>query len=162
VETSMPTEHDEHDRAATQRANATAALNAAGATLDTTLTPGQRRALAIERRRQTAEQTEIPAGLRRLIIAMLAEPDGTTTRAIETAMEAAGHERGISKSGAWRCLDVLRFEGVAELRGKGRGARWHLAAPPAPEPPMDVERLIEDAEERATDDAIDNTDDHRE
>ncbi|WP_068925065.1 AAA family ATPase [Planobispora rosea] len=162
-ETSMAEHDDPTDRAATQRANAAAALSAAGSTLDTTLSPGQRRALAMERRKQAAAQTEMDPELRALILAMLAAPEGTTTRAIEASMETElGHERGISKSGAWRCLDVLRFEGVAELRGAGRGARWHLAVPAVDAPPASVEQLAEEAAESAADDAIDTAGEHGE
>ncbi|MBP2704366.1 hypothetical protein JOL79_11135 [Microbispora sp. RL4-1S] len=160
------------DRAAAAREAARATLAQAGSRLDTTLTPGERRALAIARRQQAAEQTEIGPELRELIVGMLSRPDGTTLREVETAMQAAGYERGVSKTGAWRCLDRLRFETVAELRGAGRAARWYLAVPSADELESelggmdldgaddDVERLVEEAAERAAEDLIDRAEAH--
>ncbi|OPG10575.1 hypothetical protein [Microbispora sp. GKU 823] len=165
----MPTYHDDDDAdpGAAAREKARAALAAAGSTLDTSLTPGERRALAVARRRQAAEQTEIEPELRELLVGMLGRPDGTTVREVEAAMQAAGYERGVSKTGAWRCLDRLRFENVAELRGKGRSARWYLAVPSPDELEAglgiegvddaadDVERLAEEAAERAAEGLID-------
>lgn len=165
VEANMPADDLETvDRAAAQRATARARLAEATTPSMDGLTPGQVRAAAIERRRQAAEQTEMSAEIRAMLIRLISQPEGTTTRQAEQAMQSElGHEVGVSKSGAWRCLDVLRFEGVAELRGKGRSARWHLAAQPA-ETPADVipedtefdhERAIEEAEEAALEEAID-------
>ncbi|MET9341850.1 hypothetical protein [Nonomuraea sp. NPDC003804] len=166
LESSMP-EHDATGRAAEARDRARATLAQTGS-LDTNLTAGERRAVAIERRRQAAEQTVIDPELRTVILRMVARPEGASTRDIERAMEQElGHERGLSKSGAWRCLDRLRFEGIVELRGKGRGASWHLLAPtppaaPEPDPALSTEQLIEQAEEQAEDDAIDTADEHEE
>ncbi|WP_431897965.1 hypothetical protein [Nonomuraea sp. bgisy101] len=168
LESSMP-EDVAAGRAAEARDRARATLAQTGS-LDTSLTAGERRAVAIERRRQAAEQTVIAPELRRVILRMVARPEGASTRDIERAMETElGHERGLSKSGAWRCLDRLRFEGIVELRGKGRGASWHLIAPAPPASlPSDTvsalttEELIEQAEEQAEDDAIDTADEHEE
>ncbi|MFI6510166.1 hypothetical protein ACIBCT_21385 [Streptosporangium sp. NPDC050855] len=181
AETSMPVpvEHAPSDRAAEQRAAARATLNALPTiTANPSLSAGEMRAAAIERRRQAAEQTQMSPEVRRTLLRLLAQPDGTTVRQAEAALETElGQERGVSKSGAWRCLDALRFEGIAELRGKGRGARWHLA--PAPqEPPHeetsegvpavlvdvedDHERAIELIEEEAVDALEEDPDDHKE
>ncbi|MGI5155850.1 hypothetical protein [Microbispora sp. CA-102843] len=164
-----PSDYDDADPGAAAREKARATLAAAGSTLDTTLTAGERRALAIARRQQAAEQTEIEPELRELLVDMLGRPYGTTVREVEAAMQAAGYERGVSKTGAWRCLDRLRFENVAELRGAGRAARWYLAVPSADEleaelgaediddPADDVDRLAEEAAERAAEDLIDRS-----
>ncbi|MET9339303.1 hypothetical protein [Nonomuraea sp. NPDC003804] len=168
LESSMP-EDVAAGRAAEARDRARTTLAQTGS-LDTSLTAGERRAVAIERRRQAAEQTVIDPELRTVILRMVARPEGASTRDIERAMEQElGHERGLSKSGAWRCLDRLRFEGIVELRGKGRGASWHLIAPtPAAALTTDgastltTEELIEQAEEQAEDDAIDTANEHEE
>jgi len=150
---------EDTDRAAASREQAKVALTTTVA-VDATLTSGQRRQVATERRRQAAEQTEMDPQIRSLILKLAADPDGTSTRRIEEALEREiGQERGLSRNGAWRYLDKLRFEGVVELRGKGRGQSWHLAAP---EPEDDLERLMEEAEEQAVDDAIDNPDGYEE
>lgn len=154
-------------KAAAQRATAWARLAEATAPSMDGLTPGQARAAAIERRRQAAEQTEITPEIRAMLLRLISSPEGTTTRKAEQAMEAElGQEVGVSKSGAWRCLDVLRFEGVAELRGKGRGARWHLVPQdePAEEATEDVEfdheRAVEEAEEATEEEAADTVSDY--
>jgi hypothetical protein len=77
------------------------------------------------RRAQAAEQTEIPADVRVRLLELL-DGEGTTVRQVETALE----QMGISRMGAWRFLDRLRLEGVAVLRGRGRGSRWHLNPEP--------------------------------
>ncbi len=157
-EAAMPTD-DTIDKAAAQRATARARLAQATTPTMEGLSPGQVRAAAIERRRQAAEQTDINPELRALLLRLLAHPDGTTTRDVETAMQTElAMEVGVSKTGAWRCLDKLRVEGLAEIRGKGRGRRWHLAVPadgggvPVDVPPMDDvdhERAVEVIEEEA-------------
>lgn len=174
-EAPMPHNDEPVDHAAQHRAHALATLASTGELNTHDLTAGQRRALAIERRRQAADQTEMPDSVRELIIRMASAPEGTTTRKVEQAMEAElDHERGISKSGAWRCLDVLRFAQVVELRGKGRGASWHTVAEaiepakPAPaeefpdEAYPDIEQIVEAAEDEAADALIDEADDHEE
>jgi len=171
VEPSMP-EHAPSDRAAEQRAAAKATLAALPTiTLDSSLSAGEMRAAAIERRRQAAEQTQMSDEVRRVLLRLLAQPDGTTVRQAEAVLESElGHERGVSKSGAWRCLDALRFEGVAVLRGKGRGARWHLAPAPVETPAegvsvvddLDHERAVEVIEEEATEALEENHGDHEE
>lgn len=131
-ETPMPADPcDPADRAAQQRADARARLTAITTPSPAAgLTAGQARAAAIERRRQAAEQTDMSPEVRTLLLRLLAQVDGTTTREAEAAMQAdLGLEVGVSKTGAWRCLDKLRVEGLAEIRGKGRGRRWHLTAP---------------------------------
>ncbi|WP_031171584.1 hypothetical protein [Streptosporangium roseum] len=163
-ETPMPADHsDPADRAAQQRADARARLNAIATPPPAAgLTAGQTRAAAIERRRQAAEQTDMSPEVRSLLLRLLAQVDGTTTREAEAAMQTGlGLEVGVSKTGAWRCLDKLRVEGLAEIRGKGRGRRWHLTAPtPAVDvagPPVedldagaaDHERMVEVIEEEA-------------
>jgi hypothetical protein len=154
VRTVMPDAEESTQRAAASRERAKAIL-AETPVIDSTLTPGQRRYIATERRKQAAAQTEMDPEIRTLILKMAAEPDGTSTRQIEEALERElGQERGLSRNGAWRYLDKLRFEEVVALRGKGRGARWHLRAPGDPE--EDVERLVEEAEEQAEDDAMDH------
>lgn len=80
-------------------------------------------AAAEARRIQAAEQTEITEQVRQRLLQLLA--DGTTVRAAAEALE----ELDVSRMGAWRAMDRLRFEGVAECRGKGRGSTWHLATP---------------------------------
>ncbi|MBB2742889.1 UNVERIFIED_ORG: hypothetical protein FHR35_002711 [Microbispora rosea subsp. rosea] len=77
------------------------------------------------RRAQAAEQTEIPAEVRVRLLALL-DGDGTTVRQVEAALE----EMGVSRMGAWRFLDRLRLEGIAVLRGRGRGSRWRLNPDP--------------------------------
>jgi hypothetical protein len=156
----MPDREEDTGKAAASREKAKAALSTTP-TVDATLTAGQRRQVATERRRQAAEQTEMDPQIRAMILKMAADPDGTSTRRIEEALEREiGQERGLSRNGAWRYLDKLRFEGVVELHGKGRGQRWHLAAPSPEED--DLEQVIEDAEEQAADDAIDTPDSHEE
>jgi hypothetical protein len=104
--------------------------------------------------------------IRSLILKLAAQPEGTSTRQIEDALERElGQERGLSRNGAWRYLDKLRFEEVVELRGRGRGQRWHLRAPSEGALDVDsdaaeVERLMEEAAEQAADDAIDHADDY--
>jgi hypothetical protein len=153
------------DRAAASREKAKAAL-AAVPPVDTTLSPGQRRQVAAERRRQAAEQTQMDPEIRSLILKLAAQPEGTSTRQIEDALERElGQERGLSRNGAWRYLDKLRFEEVVELRGRGRGQRWHLRAPSEGALDVDsdaaeVERLMEEAAEQAADDAIDSANDY--
>lgn len=150
-----PDSGEDEDKAAASREKALATL-ASAPHVDTSLSPGQRRQIAAERRRQAAEQTHMDPEIRSLILKLAAEPDGTSTRRIEDALEKElGQERGLSRNGAWRYLDKLRFEGVVELRGKGRGQRWHLTVPPADDE-QDLERLAEEAEEQAMDDLIDN------
>ncbi|GGS97729.1 hypothetical protein GCM10010156_64900 [Planobispora rosea] len=83
----------------------------------------QRLAQAAEARRtQAAEQTEIAPNVLARLIELLARDGGTTVREVERALEAMG----LSRMGAWRSLDRLRLDGFAELRGRGRGSRWHL------------------------------------
>ncbi|GAA3416289.1 hypothetical protein [Streptosporangium vulgare] len=124
VETSMPVDQAPSDRAAEQRAAARATLNALPAITLGTLTAGEMRAAAIERRRQAAEQTQMSPKSGGRCCGFSRNRTGQTVRQAEAALETElGQERGVSKSGAWRCLDALRFEGVAELRGKGRGAK---------------------------------------
>ncbi|MFI6595028.1 hypothetical protein ACIBHX_02200 [Nonomuraea sp. NPDC050536] len=152
-ETAMPTSDN---RGAAARANAVAVLTEQRL-LDVTLTPGQRRLVAIERRKQAAAQTDLDPRIRSMILAMASAPEGTSTRRIEEALEKElGQERGLSRNGAWRYLDVLRFEGAVELRGKGRSQSWHAVTPDLPE--IDVDALIDEAE----DDAIDNAHDYEE
>ena len=169
VEAAVPTDFETSDRAAAQRAAARTALAEATTPSTEGLSPGELRAAAIERRRQAAEQTEVSPEIRQMLIRLISQPEGTTTRQAEQAMQAdLGYEVGVSKSGAWRCLDVLRFEGVAELRGKGRGARWHLAATPTDEPPagvpadpeFELELAVEEAEEAALEEVDDTTGEH--
>ena len=156
-----PQPGEDDGKAAASREKALATL-ASAPHIDTTLAAGQRRQVAAERRRQAAEQTQMDPEIRTLILKLAADPDGTSTRRIEDALEKdLGQERGLSRNGAWRYLDKLRFEGVVELRGQGRGRRWHLAVPPANDE-QELERLAEEAEEQAADDLIDNPGDHEE
>ncbi|GGK60998.1 hypothetical protein Sme01_02600 [Sphaerisporangium melleum] len=168
-EADMP--QDTIDRAAQQRAEARARLAEVVVPAVDELTAGQAKAAAMARRRQAADQTEMTPEIRSLLLRLASSPEGTTTREAERAMQAElGYEVGVSKSGAWRCLDKLRFEGVVELRGKGRGARWHLAAQPAPDPApgegvdgeFEHELAVEQIEEAATEEAADSIDDHEE
>ncbi|MDH2424713.1 hypothetical protein [Sphaerisporangium sp. TRM90804] len=159
------------DRAAAQRATARARLREIAVPPTVQLSPAEATAAAVARRRQAAEQTHMSAEVRSLLLRLISAPEGTTTRAAEKAMQDdLGLEVGVSKTGAWRCLDALRFEGVAELRGKGRAARWHLAAtvptdtpPELPaDPVFDHERAVEAAEEAVEEEVLDHPDDHRE
>ncbi|MFC3983419.1 hypothetical protein [Streptosporangium jomthongense] len=154
----MPVEAtDSAEQAARHRAAARARLTSLTVPSAPGLTAGEARAAAIERRRQAAEQTDMSPEVRELLVRLLTHPDGTTTKAVEAAMQDELRlEVGVSKTGAWRCLDRLRVEGVAEIRGKGRGRRWHLAVPaPTPEPlpeesdDFDHERMVELIEEEA-------------
>lgn len=160
---------DTTSRAAEQRAAARARLADITAPVLDELTAEQARQAAIVRRRQAAEQTEMSADIRELLLRLASAPEGTTTRQAEQAMQTElGYEVGVSKSGAWRCLDKLRLQGVVELRGKGRGASWHLAAQPAEEPPaedvadpeFEHARAVEEIEEAATEEAADLADDY--
>jgi hypothetical protein len=149
------------ERAAASRAKAKANL-AATPPVDVTLTSGEMRSLAIARRKKTAAQTFIPPQIRTLILRLVAEPDGASTRQIEAAMrQEFGHERGTSKDSAWRFLDVLRFQGLVEVRGAGGGRRWHLTAP-SNAPDVSDEAVQQHADEVAEDDAIDNAADYEE
>jgi hypothetical protein len=168
VESAMPNSDDRLDRAAEQRAQAKEAL--AAARLDTSLTEGERRALAITRRKEAAQATVIDDELMTLLMAMISRPEGASTREIERAMEnELGRERGLSRNGAWRCLDKLRFDEIAEIRGKGPAQRWHLVeavVEPAAElpdaPARTVEQITEEAEEQAEDEALDTAGEHEE
>lgn len=159
-ESSVPDTDDRPAKAAAARARA--AANLAHTPAPSTLTRAEQRAMAAQRRKDAAAHTVIPPEVRALILRLLAEPDGVSTRQIEAAMRAEfGHERGTSKDSAWRYLDVLRFDGVAVLRGAGGGRRWHLAAPAEQAvnvPEVDVEMLIDAAE----DEALDTADEHEE
>lgn len=63
---------------------------------------------------------------RQVMVGLLAR--GTTIR--EAAITL-----GLSKWYARRQLEALRAEGVAQINGERRGARWVLAHPPGPAPP---------------------------
>ena len=78
---------------------------------------------AQERRGEAAGQTDMSDDVRAMIVGLLG--DGTTVRQVADALEA----HGVSRMGAWRCLDRLRHDGVARMVGRGRGASWHLADP---------------------------------
>ena len=81
--------------------------------------PEQREAYAqavAERRAQAAASVIIPEDHRGHLLELLGQ--GVSTREAETAL-------GVPRSTVWRYLDRLRADGDAEVRGKGRAARWH-------------------------------------
>ena len=89
-----------------------------------------------ERRRQFLDaytSVELPEPDRRVLLAMLARPDGVSTRAAAAALPWS-HTRVHQQLQRWQ------RDGIAEMRGKGSGRRWHhtggqdgAGAPPAPD-----------------------------
>jgi len=75
---------------------------------------------AAERTAQASAETEIPADRRAVLLTLLDQAAGTT-------MSEAMATLAAPRMAVWRWLDRLRAEGTAELHGRGRGARWHLA-----------------------------------
>jgi hypothetical protein len=77
-----------------------------------------------ERQRQFAEQAKaagVPAAARKTILEMAGRPDGVKNREIVEALKCGN-------STAHRYLVALAAEGAVEMRGRGRGARWHTTA----------------------------------
>jgi DNA-directed RNA polymerase specialized sigma24 family protein len=89
---------------------------------DPDVTPEQRAAFTAARWQQLGEGTDIPDEARAVLLQLLAA--GTTISAAATALDAS---RWVART----YLERLRTEGLAELAGKGRGARWVT-------PPQDV------------------------
>jgi len=71
---------------------------------------------------QLEESTEIPEAHRETLLALLAA--GTTISEVAGALE-------VSTWTARTYLGRLRTEGLAQITGNGRGARWRAASPPA-------------------------------
>ena len=159
----MPADADgPGEKAAAHRARAKEILATTPA-LDITLSSGEMRARAAQRRKEAADQITIPPLVRSLILRLVAEPDGVSTRQIEAAMrEEFGHERGTSKDSAWRYLDKLRFDGLVKVLGAGGGRRWHLTVPAPDAAEVSDEAAVQRAETQAGEDAIDHADDHTE
>ena len=61
---------------------------------------------------------ELPEPDRRVLLAMLARPDGVSTRAAAAALPWS-HTRVHQQLQRWQ------RDGIAEMRGKGSGRRWH-------------------------------------
>ena len=97
---------------------------------------GHAAAMLAERRRQffaAHEGVQIPAEDLPVILAALAFPGGTTSSAVGEAI-------GKGRSTAHRYLTRLALTGQAEVRGKGRGARFYgtgTAAGGGDQPPAD-------------------------
>lgn len=72
---------------------------------------------AAERRDQAAAAVNIPAAARERLTALVGAPGGTSRGDVATAL-------GVSRMTAWRYLERLRVDGLAESYGQGRGARW--------------------------------------
>ncbi len=100
------------------------AIDAAQAALPE-LTPEQeefyRHAVA-EREKQAAATVDIPAEHRENILRLAR--DGASSGELVRFL-------GVSRQTIWRYMFALRVEGVVELRGRGRGARWHMKDDPA-------------------------------
>ena len=100
-----------------------------------------------ERRRQFLDaytSVELPEPDRRVLLAMLARPDGVSTRAAAAALPWS-HTRVHQQLQRWQ------RDGIAEMRGKGSGRRWHhtggqdgTEAPGTGYPPL---RAVPDAPE---------------
>jgi hypothetical protein len=76
---------------------------------------------------------DVPAAVMQVLTRLLADPAGTSaSEAGEAIKEATGTG---SKSLAHRYLTALRVAKIARLDGSGRGARFRLAASPAPADP---------------------------
>lgn len=85
-----------------------------------------------ERRRQFMDAytaAELPEADQRALLAMLARPDGVSTRAAAGALPWS-HTRVHQQLQRWQ------RDGLAELHGKGSGRRWHATGqPPGPGTP---------------------------
>jgi hypothetical protein len=74
-----------------------------------------------ERRRQYEEQAKaagVPTDVREVILRLAARPEGATSRELVAELNKGN-------STVHRYMVALAAEGVVEMRGKGRGARWH-------------------------------------
>ena len=74
-----------------------------------------------ERRRQfldTYTSVELPEADQARLLAMLGRPDGVSTRAAAAALPWS-HTRVHQQLQRWQ------RDGIAEMRGKGSGRRWH-------------------------------------
>ena len=85
-----------------------------------TVDPAKLAELHAERWRQAAEQTEIPADGRAKLLALLAG-EGMSSRKITEAFP------GVKRWQIALWLNRLRHEGLAQVAGKGRAAKWVLS-----------------------------------
>jgi hypothetical protein len=76
---------------------------------------------------------DIPAADAQALLALLGEPEGTSAG-------PAGAAIGKSKATAWRYLNMLREQGIAELVTAGRSSRYRLAGKPGPRPGPETEQ----------------------
>src|SRR5258708_34129157 len=78
--------------------------------------------IVVERQRQFVEQAKaagVPAAARERILALATAPSGVANRIIAKTLD-------VSPATAHRYLAALGAEGLIEMRGKGRGAAWHV------------------------------------